>query len=71
MLAHRLRRWPNIEPALGQRLVFARMSVTDHQEKDKCSCIIYVEIIDLKRQKRQTQRIITHSFGQTSRDVPS
>ena len=23
MLAHRLRRWANIEPALGERLVFA------------------------------------------------
>ena len=23
MLAHRLRRWPNSEPALGERLVFA------------------------------------------------
>ena len=22
MLAHRLRRWPNINPALGERLVF-------------------------------------------------
>ena len=25
MLAHRLRRWPNIEPALAQRIVFAGM----------------------------------------------
>ena len=23
MLAHRLRRWPNINPTIGQRLVFA------------------------------------------------
>ena len=26
MLAHRLRRWPNIEPSLGQRIVFAGMT---------------------------------------------
>ena len=26
MLAHRLRRWPNIEPTLGQRIVFAGLS---------------------------------------------
>ena len=25
MLAHRLRRWANIKPALGERLVFAAM----------------------------------------------
>ena len=25
MLAHRLRRWPNIVPTLGERLVFAEM----------------------------------------------
>ena len=26
MLAHRLRRWPSIKPALGQRLVFAGLA---------------------------------------------
>ena len=29
MLAHRLRRWPNIKPALGQRLVFAGITTDD------------------------------------------
>ena len=28
MLAHRLRRWPNIEPTLGERLVFAEMGIS-------------------------------------------
>ena len=28
LLAHRLRRWPNSKPTLGQRLMFAGLSVT-------------------------------------------
>ena len=27
MLVHRLRRWPNINPALGERLLFAGMQL--------------------------------------------
>ena len=27
MLAHRLRRWPNVEPALGESLMFVRREV--------------------------------------------
>ena len=29
MLGHRLRRWPSIKPALGERLVFAGLSGSD------------------------------------------
>ena len=31
MLAHRLRRWASISPALGQRLVFAKESLRSLQ----------------------------------------
>ena len=31
MLVHRLRRWPNIVPTLGERVVFAGLQDTTHQ----------------------------------------
>ena len=33
MLAHRLRRWSNINPALGERLVFAGLPTVHHYKR--------------------------------------
>ena len=35
MVAHRLRRWPNISPTLGQRLVFLALHCLPIREKSK------------------------------------
>ena len=40
MLSHRLRRWPNIEPALVQRLVYVGVDLSD----DINCCIIHIFI---------------------------
>ena len=43
MLAHRLRRWPSINPALVQRLVFAEQRSTQETQN---ICITFVQCVE-------------------------
>ena len=43
MLARRLRRWPSIKPALGERLVFAELRST---QQTQSICITFVQCVE-------------------------
>ena len=58
MLGHRLRRWPNIETRLGQRVVFAWaviQLITDDKQHGKVSCSSKQCHVDLERHPLNTR----------------
>ena len=49
MLAHNLQRWPNIKPALVQRLVFAGLRSTQQTQKNIVLCGVYWNVLKSKK----------------------
>ena len=43
-LGHRLRRWPNIKPVLGERLVFADIVMTNKGERMRESVMFLITL---------------------------